>query len=189
MDGKRYCRELEAGALGSPCRIHGSPGASIRSHQQQDPEGEEQQQLPIEDGVDAFCGAFNTISHHCPELHKAIEGIRYIADHTKRDEDSTRVSLSCVNSRLYIPYLNTFFFCFYNLYRSRKIGNTLQWCWTDCSCGSFAWPWWWEPRVSYCKHQRCTTTVNPSTFVCLRLHQPLPNPTSCRHFKATRMLF
>ncbi|XP_046406865.1 acetylcholine receptor subunit alpha-like [Ischnura elegans] len=29
--------------------------------------------------------------HHCPELHKAIDGVRFIADHTKREEDSTRV--------------------------------------------------------------------------------------------------
>ena len=30
--------------------------------------------------------------HHCPELHKAIDGVRFIADHTKREEDSTRAS-------------------------------------------------------------------------------------------------
>ncbi|XP_049946227.1 neuronal acetylcholine receptor subunit alpha-4-like [Schistocerca serialis cubense] len=29
--------------------------------------------------------------HRCPELHKAIDGVRFIADHTKREEDSTRV--------------------------------------------------------------------------------------------------
>ncbi|KAL1132750.1 hypothetical protein AAG570_010702 [Ranatra chinensis] len=29
--------------------------------------------------------------HHCPELHKAIDGVRFIADHTKREEDSTKV--------------------------------------------------------------------------------------------------
>ncbi|KAF4522314.1 hypothetical protein B566_EDAN011315 [Ephemera danica] len=29
--------------------------------------------------------------HNCPELHKAIDGVRFIADHTKREEDSTRV--------------------------------------------------------------------------------------------------
>lgn len=29
--------------------------------------------------------------HHCPEVHKAIDGVRFIADHTKREEDSTRV--------------------------------------------------------------------------------------------------
>ncbi|KAE8748971.1 hypothetical protein FOCC_FOCC004377, partial [Frankliniella occidentalis] len=29
--------------------------------------------------------------HHCPELHKAMDGVCFIADHTKREEDSTRV--------------------------------------------------------------------------------------------------
>ncbi|CAG9827493.1 unnamed protein product, partial [Diabrotica balteata] len=27
--------------------------------------------------------------HHCPEVHKAIDGVRFIADHTRREEDST----------------------------------------------------------------------------------------------------
>jgi nicotinic acetylcholine receptor len=29
----------------------------------------------------------------CPELHKAMDGVTYIADHTKREEESTRVSI------------------------------------------------------------------------------------------------
>lgn len=29
----------------------------------------------------------------CPELHKAIDGVTYIADHTRKEEESTRVSL------------------------------------------------------------------------------------------------
>ncbi|KAJ8674852.1 hypothetical protein QAD02_010638 [Eretmocerus hayati] len=41
-------------------------------------------------GVDALCRSLSHW-HHCPELYKAIEGIRYIADHTKREEDSTKV--------------------------------------------------------------------------------------------------
>lgn len=28
----------------------------------------------------------------CPELHKAMDGVTYIADHTKKEEESTRVS-------------------------------------------------------------------------------------------------
>lgn len=32
--------------------------------------------------------------HHCPELHKAMDGVCFIADHTKREEDSTRVSVA-----------------------------------------------------------------------------------------------
>ncbi|CAL1684545.1 unnamed protein product [Lasius platythorax] len=74
-------RELEAVNLGSTCRIHGSPAATAAPPQPQ---------LPTEESVDALC---NTLHHwhHCPELYKAIEGIRFIADHTKREEDSTRV--------------------------------------------------------------------------------------------------
>lgn len=30
----------------------------------------------------------------CPELHKAMDGVNYIADHTKKEEESTRVSSS-----------------------------------------------------------------------------------------------
>lgn len=29
--------------------------------------------------------------HTCPELHKAMDGVTYIADHTKKEEESTRV--------------------------------------------------------------------------------------------------
>lgn len=29
--------------------------------------------------------------HACPELHKAMDGVTYIADHTRKEEDSTRV--------------------------------------------------------------------------------------------------
>ncbi|GAB1861186.1 Acetylcholine receptor subunit alpha-like [Camponotus japonicus] len=74
-------RELEAVNLGSTCRIHGSPAATAAPPPPQ---------LPTEESVDALC---NTLHHwhHCPELYKAIEGIRFIADHTKREEDSTRV--------------------------------------------------------------------------------------------------
>ncbi|XP_017761787.1 PREDICTED: acetylcholine receptor subunit alpha-like isoform X1 [Eufriesea mexicana] len=73
-------RELEAVNLGSACRIHGSPAATAAPPPQ----------LLTEESVDALC---NTLHHwhHCPELYKAIEGIRFIADHTKREEDSTRV--------------------------------------------------------------------------------------------------
>lgn len=29
--------------------------------------------------------------HGCPELHKAMDGVTYIADHTKKEEESTKV--------------------------------------------------------------------------------------------------
>lgn len=31
--------------------------------------------------------------HDCPELHKAMDGVTYIADHTKKEEESTKVHL------------------------------------------------------------------------------------------------
>lgn len=34
--------------------------------------------------------------HTCPELHKAMDGVTYIADHTKKEEESTRVSFDLV---------------------------------------------------------------------------------------------
>lgn len=36
--------------------------------------------------------------HACPELHKAMDGVTYIADHTKREEESTRVSYILLTS-------------------------------------------------------------------------------------------
>lgn len=66
--------------MGSTCRVHGSPAATTASPPQ----------LPTEESVDALCNALHHW-HHCPELYKAIEGIRFIADHTKREEDSTKV--------------------------------------------------------------------------------------------------
>lgn len=30
--------------------------------------------------------------HTCPELHKAMDGVTYIADYTKKEEESMRVS-------------------------------------------------------------------------------------------------
>lgn len=30
--------------------------------------------------------------HACPELHKAMDGVNYIADHTKKEEESTKVN-------------------------------------------------------------------------------------------------
>lgn len=35
----------------------------------------------------------------CPELHKAMDGVTYIADHTRKEEESTRVSVDAVQYR------------------------------------------------------------------------------------------
>lgn len=82
-----FCRELEATGLGSGCQIHGVPSLPP---------------LCQEDGFLAPGLSEETASplcrhlhhwHNCPELHKAIDGVKFIADHTKREEDSTRVRM------------------------------------------------------------------------------------------------
>ncbi|XP_023245997.1 acetylcholine receptor subunit alpha-like isoform X7 [Copidosoma floridanum] len=85
LDSRDNIRELEAINLGSQCRLHGSPGAaaaaaSTTTHHP----------LPTEDSVEELCRSLNHW-HHCPELYRAVESVRYIADHTKREEDSTKV--------------------------------------------------------------------------------------------------
>lgn len=81
-----YCRELEAGALNA-CRIHGTPPPGLGVNLGEDL-GSELGPGPLED---ALCKDAHSW-HHCPEVHKAIDGVRFIADHTRREEDSTRVS-------------------------------------------------------------------------------------------------
>lgn len=75
-------RELEAGSL-SACRVHGTtppPGLGLPLAD-----------LPPGTLEEAFCH-LTSPWHLCPEVHKAIDGVRFIADHTRREEDSTRVS-------------------------------------------------------------------------------------------------
>ncbi|CAG9815687.1 unnamed protein product [Phaedon cochleariae] len=86
-------RELEAGALRS-CSIHGTtPPPGLAYHHLTD----------AKTGVDPL--GVGHLSEHleemllreplpwhrCPEVHKAIDGVRFIADHTRREEDSTKV--------------------------------------------------------------------------------------------------
>lgn len=42
--------------------------------------------------------------HGCPELHKAMEGVTYIADHTKKEEESTKVSSRVCLIKRKIPF-------------------------------------------------------------------------------------
>lgn len=80
-------RELEAGALNA-CRIHGTtPPPSLGLNLGEDL-GNELGPGPLEDNLCKEAHHW----HHCPEVHKAIDGVRFIADHTRREEDSTRVS-------------------------------------------------------------------------------------------------
>jgi hypothetical protein len=79
-------RELEAGALNA-CRVHGTtppPGLGLPLG---DDLGNELGPGPLED---ALCRESNAW-YLCPEVHKAIDGVRFIADHTRREEDSTKV--------------------------------------------------------------------------------------------------
>ncbi|KAF2885300.1 hypothetical protein ILUMI_20866 [Ignelater luminosus] len=80
-------RELEAASL-SACRIHGTTPPPTFSANLADDLGTELGPGILED---ALCRGGHSW-HHCPEVHKAIDGVRFIADHTKREEDSTRVS-------------------------------------------------------------------------------------------------
>lgn len=85
-------RELEAASL-SACRIHGTTPPPTFSANLAEDLGTELGPGILED---ALCRGGHSW-HHCPEVHKAIDGVRFIADHTKREEDSTRVSL------IYLP--------------------------------------------------------------------------------------
>ncbi|XP_054279733.1 acetylcholine receptor subunit alpha-like [Macrosteles quadrilineatus] len=79
-------RELAASGLGSGCKIHGTPPlpAMLCPDELPPPPPSEEPGLP------PLCRRL-THWHHCPELHKAIDGVKFIADHTKREEDSTKV--------------------------------------------------------------------------------------------------
>ncbi|KAG7307684.1 D-arabinose 1-dehydrogenase (NAD(P)(+)) [Plutella xylostella] len=59
-----------AEVAGSPCRLHAGPG-----------------------GAPGGAGAGDALRRctRCPELHKAIDGINYIAEQTRKEEESTRV--------------------------------------------------------------------------------------------------
>ncbi|CAB3381707.1 Hypothetical predicted protein [Cloeon dipterum] len=74
-----YNRDLSSSAsqVEPLCRIHGTP-----SHAPLDAESTPAAEEPLRPPPHW---------HLCPELHKAIDGVRFIADHTKREEDSTRV--------------------------------------------------------------------------------------------------
>ncbi|XP_065170952.1 acetylcholine receptor subunit alpha-like isoform X3 [Atheta coriaria] len=80
-------RELEPGALNA-CRIHGTTPPPCLSAVLGHDLGTELGAGCLED---TLCAETTHSWHHCPEVHKAIDGVRFIADHTRREEDSTRV--------------------------------------------------------------------------------------------------
>lgn len=95
-------RELEAGALRS-CSIHGTtPPPGVGFHL-----GDELNGGNLEDHLEDVLCKESHPWHHCPEVHKAIDGVRFIADHTRREEDSTRVSSNYIFVSLDTkPFLN-----------------------------------------------------------------------------------
>ncbi|KAG5344499.1 ACH1 protein, partial [Acromyrmex charruanus] len=70
---------LEEINLESTCRIHGPQAATTPPSQ-----------LLTGESVNRICSTLKSW-HQCPEIHRAIEGIRYIADHVKKEEDSNRI--------------------------------------------------------------------------------------------------
>nr|AHJ11210.1 nicotinic acetylcholine receptor alpha3 [Locusta migratoria] len=87
--------------VGGSCRIHGPGGGvpppppTLLAEEAAAGDGDEPA-TPSADGcAGGGGGGFPRPAalhwHRCPELHKAIDGVRFIADHTKREEDSTRV--------------------------------------------------------------------------------------------------
>ena len=45
-------------------------------------------------GEESPCGGYDPLGRNrCPELSRAVEGIKYIAEVTKREEDSNKVSI------------------------------------------------------------------------------------------------
>ncbi len=45
-------------------------------------------------GEESPCGGYDPLGRNrCPELSRAVEGIKYIAEVTKREEDSNKVSM------------------------------------------------------------------------------------------------
>lgn len=65
-------RELE-------CRIHGTTPPPILG-------------FSLNDDYETIVAPLDELLwYQCPEVHKAIDGVRFIADHTKREEDSVKV--------------------------------------------------------------------------------------------------
>ncbi|XP_065218453.1 acetylcholine receptor subunit alpha-like [Planococcus citri] len=68
-------RDMESASLRSSCRIHGpSPLPPPPIHDES-----------------AFDCSHHVHWHQCPELHRAFNGVQYIADYTKREEDANKI--------------------------------------------------------------------------------------------------
>lgn len=82
------CREIDSNSLRSNCQIHGSsPLPALVCKENDSPP------LPMNVGLDSELNCKNHAHwQQCPELHRAFSGVQYIADYTKREEDSNKVS-------------------------------------------------------------------------------------------------
>lgn len=95
--------------------------------------------------------------HGCPELLKAMEGVTYIADHTKKEEESNKVYVfKMMPSMSHIALLNF-------SARSKKTGSSWQWCSIVCSYGFSQLPLWSALPESSCRRPRFMTPVSRST--------------------------
>ena len=65
---------MDALGLNTPCRIHGNPGSM-------DEELSCHKARPCDGG-------------YCSEVYRAFEGVKFIAESTRREQDTTRVSLT-----------------------------------------------------------------------------------------------
>lgn len=81
-------RDFESSSIRSNCRIHGPSTLQqpLGCHQELSSEAN--------DNVLNDCMGSNVHWHQCPELRRAFHGVQYIADYTKREEDSNRVRIN-----------------------------------------------------------------------------------------------
>lgn len=122
------------GTFGGSCQIHGElPLAASES-----------ENLPqLTDGREDGSGLKSPIiknpaySHqYCPpEVHRSCFCVRFIAEHTKLQEDSTKVIYIYINLRVIVIFTLS-----KSYYRSKRTGSTWQWSSTDCFCGFSHWP-------------------------------------------------
>ncbi|CAD7091651.1 unnamed protein product [Hermetia illucens] len=70
----------------SMCRAEAA--AKLREQQEQARKAQQQSTKAV---APLPCCTVRHRWHACPELHKAMDGVTYIADHTKKEEESTRV--------------------------------------------------------------------------------------------------
>merc|ERR550532_3567311 len=74
-------RNTKEGGLNGSCRVHGRSKESLPGL------NEKEEKEPLTSGVNSCQEAH----HLCPEILKALDGILFIAEHKKKDEESTKI--------------------------------------------------------------------------------------------------